>query len=313
MAVSTQTLLQIMVAGSILCALLAVYDLRREPRREVARMRSVGAARGRTLRNNLRKPGTAAVASTIKNIVERFQLLSSKEAAAGRKLLLNAGIRKESALSTFLLLRICMPAAFGAAVLIDGYLVPIIHIAPSFVGLAAAVGAIIGFYAPVVALKNRISKRQADLRKSLPDGLDLLVICVESGATINEAFGRVGRELARGHPALAEEFTITAAELAFLPVRRTALENLLGRTGLPAIRGIVATLQQSERFGTPIARALRVLSAEFRDARMMAAEEKAAKLPVLLTLPMMVFILPVLFIVLLGPAVLTILDAMAGQ
>ena len=309
-------LLLIMVAGAGLFGLLAVHDMRREPRRAAARMRSIGSARAQQRRSRLNaQPGadTSTLAGFIKASVERLQLLTSKEADAGRKLLVNAGIRKESALATFLFLRVSMPAAFGAAVLIDGYLVPVINIAPHFIGLTAALATVIGFYAPVVMLKNRITKRQTELRKSLPDGIDLLVICVESGATINEAFARVGRELARGHAALAEEFTITAAELAFLPVRRTALENLMERTGLPAVRGIVTTMHQSERFGTPIAQALRVLSAEFRNQRMMAAEEKAAKLPVLLTLPMMIFILPVLFIVLLGPAALTILDAMAKQ
>lgn len=314
---SSQILLLIMVACAGLFGLLAVYDMRREPRRAATRMRSIGsAARAQQRPSRIivqRRTEASTLAGFIKTSVERLQLLTSKEAATGRKLLVNAGIRKESALSTFLFLRVSMPAAFGAAVLIDGYLVPVIRIAPHFIGLTAALAAVIGFYAPIVMLKNRISKRQTDLRKSLPDGIDLLVICVESGATINEAFARVGRELARGHAALAEEFTITAAELAFLPVRRTALENLMERTGLPAVRGIVTTMHQSERFGTPIAQALRVLSAEFRNQRMMAAEEKAAKLPVLLTLPMMIFILPVLFIVLLGPAALTILDAMAKQ
>ena len=312
---SPQILLLIMIAGAGLFGLLAMHDLRREPRRAATRMRSIGTtarSQQRQLRINVqRSADTTTLAGWIKASVERLQLLTSKEAAAGRRLLINAGIRNESALGTFLVLRVSMPAAFGAAVLIDGYLIPIVRIPPNFIGLFAAVAAIIGFYAPVVMLKNRISKRQAMLRKSLPDGIDLLVICVESGATINEAFARVGRELARGHAALAEEFTITAAELAFLPVRRTALENLMERTGLPAVRGIVTTMHQSERFGTPIAQALRVLSGEFRNQRMMAAEEKAAKLPVLLTLPMMIFILPVLFIVLLGPAALTILDAMA--
>ena len=254
-------------------------------------MRNIGnAAQAHQRRSRInvqRRTDATTLTGFIKASVERLQLLTSKEADAGRKLLVNAGIRRESALATFLFLRVSMPAAFGAAVLIDGYLIPVIHIAPHFIGLTAALATVVGFYAPIVMLKNRISKRQTDLRKSLPDGIDLLVICVESGATINEAFARVGRELARGHAALAEEFTITAAELAFLPVRRTALENL--------------------------AQALRVLSAEFRNQRMMAAEEKAAKLPVLLTLPMMIFILPVLFIVLLGPAALTILDAMAQQ
>ena len=310
-----QILLLMMIAGAGVFGLLAMHDLRREPRRAAARMRSIGdTARSQARRSRIivqRPSETTTLAGWIKASVERLQLLTSKEAAAGRKLLINAGIRKESALGTFLFLRVGMPAAFGAAVLIDGYLVPIVRIAPHFIGLTAAVATVVGYYAPVVMLKNRISKRQTELRKSLPDGIDLLVICVESGATINEAFARVGRELARGHAALAEEFTITAAELAFLPVRRTALENLMERTGLPAVRGIVTTMHQSERFGTPIAQALRVLSGEFRNQRMMAAEEKAAKLPVLLTLPMMIFILPVLFIVLLGPAALTILDAMA--
>ena len=314
---SLQTLLLIMVAGAGLFGLLAVHDMRREPRRAATRMRNIGnAAQAHQRRSRLnvqRRTDATTLAGFIKASVERLQLLTSKEANTGRKLLVNAGIRKESALATFLFLRVSMPAAFGAAVLIDGYLIPVIRIAPHFIGLTAALATVVGFYAPIVMLKNRISKRQTDLRKSLPDGIDLLVICVESGATINEAFARVGRELARGHAALAEEFTITAAELAFLPVRRTALENLMERTGLPAVRGIVTTMHQSERFGTPIAQALRVLSAEFRNQRMMAAEEKAAKLPVLLTLPMMIFILPVLFIVLLGPAALTILDAMAQQ
>ena len=310
-------LLLLMVAASGAFALVALHDMRRDTRRAAARMRSIGGtarAQRRVLRATLRHTTeTTTLAGFIKASVERLHLLSSKEADTGRKLLMKAGVRNESALGSFLFLRVSMPMAFGAAVLIDGYLVPIIRIAPNYVGLTAAVATVVGFYAPIVMLKNRIAKRQADLRKSLPDGIDLLVICVESGATINEAFARVGRELARGHAALAEEFTITAAELAFLPVRRVALENLMERTGLPAVRGIVTTMHQSERFGTPIAQALRVLSAEFRQTRMMAAEEKAAKLPVLLTLPMMIFILPVLFIVLLGPAVLTILDAMSRQ
>ena len=317
MAMAMPILLLAMIAGCGLFGLMAVRELRGDTRQAVARMHSIGAAasakRGLLRLPTRRKRDTTTFASFAKACVERLQLLSSKEAAAGRKLLINAGIRKESALNTFLFLRVSMPMLFGAAVLIDGYLVPIIHIAPNWIGLTAAVATVIGYYAPIIMLKNSITKRQGELRKSLPDGIDLLVICVESGASINESFARVGRELSRGHPALAEEFAITAAELAFLPVRRTALENLLERTNLPAVRGIVTTMHQSERFGTPIAHALRVLSAEFREQRMMAAEEKAAKLPVLLTLPMMLFILPVLFIVLLGPAALTILDAMAKQ
>ena len=317
MAMASPLLLLAMVAGCVGCGVMAVHDVRADARQAAARMRSIAEAavvQRRQLRAAVRRTAkTSTPSGFVRVSVERLRLLTSKEAAAGRQLLLRAGVRNDSALSTFLFLRISMPAAFGAAALIDGYLVPVVHIPPNLVGLVALLATVAGFYAPVIMLKNRVTKRQIDLRKSLPDGIDLLVICVESGASINEAFARVGRELVRGHPALAEEFTITAAELSFLPVRRTALENLLERTGLPTVRGIVTTMNQSERFGTPIAHALRVLSGEFREQRMMAAEEKAAKLPVLLTLPMMVFILPVLFIVLLGPAALTILDAMAKQ
>jgi tight adherence protein C len=133
------------------------------------------------------------------------------------------------------------------------------------------------------------------------------VICVEAGLTLDAALARVARELGQSWPALADEFGLAAIEMTFLPERRQALENLGQRTDLPDLRGVINTLQQAERYGTPLANSLRVLSAEFRETRMMRAEEKAARLPSLLTLPMMVFILPVLFIVLLGPALLTAL------
>ncbi len=313
---ASQTMLLVAVAGCMLFTALAVRSAGADRRRAVGRMSAIAAKateeRRSRLRSVSRRQSTASASEgLVQRIVDRLKLFSSKEAAAGRLLLARAGVRAEGALARYLFMRVSMPTVFGIAFLLDGHLLHVLPIPQHWAGLAACAATLAGFYAPVVMLKNKITKRQGDLKKSLPDGIDLLVICVESGASINEAFARVGRELVRGHAALAEEFSITAAELSFLPVRRTALENLLERTGLPGIRGIVTTMLQSERFGTPIAQSLRILSAEFRDARMMAAEEKAAKLPVLLTVPMMIFILPVLFIVLLGPAALTILDAMA--
>jgi tight adherence protein C len=143
----------------------------------------------------------------------------------------------------------------------------------------------------------------------LPDGLDLLVICAEAGLSLDAALNRVSRELGLSSPDLADELGLTAVELGFLPNRRQALMNLTKRTNLPPIRGVVNTLVQTERYGTPLAHSLRVLSAEFREERMLKAEEKAAKLPATLTVPMILFILPTLFCVLIGPAIIQVLDA----
>lgn len=302
-------------AGFVLFGALAVNDLGTQRQLSAARMKEVVQAAAVSRRKQSRisrgsRQSATAQTGFKQQVVERLRLLSSKEAATGRMLLSRAGLLSERALTTYLFMRVSMPALFGFLALVDGHFLHVLPLISRAPAVAACVATLLGSYVPTLILKNKITRRQVELRKSLPDGIDLLVICVESGASINESFARVGRELARGHAALAEEFAITAAELSFLPVRRTALENLLERTGMPAIRGLVTTMLQSERFGTPIAQALRVLSAEFREQRMMAAESKAAKLPVLLTIPMMLFILPVLFIVLLGPAVLKILDAM---
>ena len=305
------------LGGSVLCGALALADLGGERRRTSARIerivRVAAATRLVQARPNVRSRPPVTSGALKERVVTRLKLLSSKEAATARVLLNRAGLLSDRALTAFLFLRVAMPALFGFVTLLDGHLLHILPLVSGAPALSACLATVIGFYFPTIMLKNKITRRQGNLRKSLPDGIDLLVICVESGASINESFARVGREMARGHAELAQEFAITAAELSFLPVRRLALENLLERTGLPAIRGLVTTMLQSERFGTPIAHALRVLSAEFRDQRMMAAETKAAKLPVLLTIPMMLFILPVLFIVLLGPAALGIMDAMAHK
>uniref|UniRef100_UPI003B3ACC56 type II secretion system F family protein n=1 Tax=Sphingomonas sp. TaxID=28214 RepID=UPI003B3ACC56 len=148
------------------------------------------------------------------------------------------------------------------------------------------------------------------IRKALPDAIDLLVICAEAGLTVDAAFGRVARELGKGYPELADEMSLTAIELGFLTDRRAAFENLATRVDLPSVRSLVTTLIQTEKYGTPLASALRVLSAEFRHERTMHAEEKAARLPAVMTVPLIVFILPVLFIVILGPAACSIGDGL---
>ena len=178
----------------------------------------------------------------------------------------------------------------------------------AFAGLVIA-----GYKAPEVFLKNKSKKRTDAIRKGLPDALDLLVICAEAGLTVDAAFNRVAKELGRAYPELGDEFALTAIELSFLTERRQAFENFAYRVDLDAVKGVVTTMIQTERYGTPLASALRVLSAEFRNERMMRAEEKAARLPAIMTVPLILFILPVLFIVILGPAACSIADAFSGD
>ncbi|MFM2411325.1 MAG: hypothetical protein RL481_2153 [Pseudomonadota bacterium] len=168
---------------------------------------------------------------------------------------------------------------------------------------------IFGYKAGDIYLQNLITKRTDAIRKGLPDALDLLVICAEAGLTVDSAFNRVAKELGRGYPELGDEFALTAIELGFLTERRMAFENLAYRVNLDSVKGVVTTMIQTEKYGTPLASALRVLSAEFRNERMMRAEEKAARLPAIMTVPLILFILPVLFIVILGPAACSIADA----
>jgi tight adherence protein C len=252
-------------------------------------------------------------ATLMRAVVSRLNLLRSQHAQAARTLLARAGIRSNQAVVRYLFARLSAPFVFGLVVLADQWgphLLPI----PDHLRLAAALGgAVFGFYAPDVFLKNRIQKRAHQIELGLPDGLDLLVICAEAGLSLDTALVRVARELEPTWPELSEEFGITAAELTYLPDRGVAFENLNMRTNTASIRGVVNTLLQTAKFGTPLAHSLRVLAAEFREARMTRAEEKAARLPALLTVPMILFILPTLFIVVLGPAVLSVLDTFSGR
>lgn len=177
--------------------------------------------------------------------------------------------------------------------------------------MSALVG--LGYKGPELFLSNKASKRTAEIQKGLPDALDLLVICAEAGLTVDAAFNRVAKELGRAYPELGDEFALTAIELSFLNERKQAFNNLAYRVDLEAVKGVVTTMIQTERYGTPLASALRVLSAEFRNERMMRAEEKAARLPAIMTVPLILFILPVLFIVILGPAACSINDALLSD
>src|SRR5512132_583560 len=209
----------------------------------------------------------------------------------------------------FMVAKLCLPFVFGAAAfrLID--VLGFGNVRPPLRSLVPLMAVGLGAYAPDIFIRNAIQKRQKAIQKGLPDALDLLIICAEAGLSLDAAMTRVAREMERRCPEVAEEFGLMAIELGFLPDRRQALVNLTRRCPLPSMRGVVNTLLQTEEYGTPLAKALRVLSTEFRTDGMMKAEEKAARLPAVLTVPMIVFILPVLMIVLVGPAALRVIDA----
>ena len=173
--------------------------------------------------------------------------------------------------------------------------------------------AYIGFYSPNIYISNRMGKRQFSIKRAWPDALDLMLICVESGIAMEIALKRVADEIANQSPELAEELILTVAELSFLPDRKTALENLGNRTQIDQVKGVMTALIQAERYGTPIAQALRTMSQESRDIRMNEAEKKAAALPPKLTVPMILFFLPVLISVILGPAGIQVSDKMSGK
>jgi tight adherence protein C len=240
----------------------------------------------------------------LRTLLARLKLLSGEEARRSAELLTHAGWRARDSLTVLMALRVGMPIVFGVAAL--G--VVLIHPdMPLMMRAGAVVGAAFtGAYTPILVLRRIIARRQHKIRRQLPDSLDLLVICAESGLSLDAALTRVARDLGPAAPQLADELGLTAVELGFLPNRRQALQNLARRTDLPAIRGVVNTLVQTERYGTPLAQALRVLAAEFREERMLKAEEKAARLPAILTVPMIIFILPTLFVVLIGPAMVRV-------
>ena len=250
----------------------------------------------------------------MRQLLSKLQVLQEDQVKDIQQRLAQAGIRRKELAVTVIFSRMVLPIICGGGVglwiyALDG--VPDWSAMKKFGAFAAAT--ILSYKAADIYLTNLVTKRTDAIRKGLPDALDLLVICAEAGLTVDAAFNRVAKELGRGYPELGDEFALTAIELGFLTERRTAFENLAYRVNLDSIRGVVTTMIQTEKYGTPLASALRVLSAEFRNDRMMRAEEKAARLPAIMTVPLILFILPTLFIVILGPAACSIGDAFSKQ
>ena len=246
------------------------------------------------------------------SMVERLKLFQGAQAKKYADELAKAGWRSRDALIIFLACRMATPLVFGLGALVVFYVMGVSDLTPALRATATLACVVLGYFAPNIYVSNQATKRRKLIQKGLPDGLDLMVICAEAGLSLDATLTRVTRELKASWAELADEINHTSLELNFMPERRTALENFSKRTALPHTRALVNTLQQSERYGTPLAHALRVLAAEIRMNRMMKAEEKAARLPAIMTVPMILFILPALFVVLIGPAILRIADQMGA-
>lgn len=243
----------------------------------------------------------------MKRVVDSFNLNKWVGQEQARTLLMQAGFRGQAPYITYLFFRMAMPVIMLFASLFYIFIVLKLDY-PPMIKFAMCIGcAYLGMQSPNLFLKNKIQRRQLSIKRAFPDALDLLLICVESGMSIEAAFRKVSDEVGTQSVALAEEFTLTTAELSYLPDRRQAYENLAQRTGLEGVKAVSLALQQAERYGTPLGTTLRVLAQENRDMRMSEAEKKAAGLPPKLTVPMIVFFLPVLFVVILGPAAIKVM------
>ena len=321
--VSTLTDPNVLLPAFVMIAVLATFYTLAAPYFERGdldkRMKSVALERDQMrIRERARLNAEAAQSkaslraqnnTSVRRVVDRLNLREALVDANTMNRLRQAGYRSQNALNIFLFARFVLPFIFLAVgafyIFYLGYLAE----KPLPMRVLATVGAAyLGFYAPNIFVSNQVSKRQKSIRRAWPDALDLMLICVESGISIEVAFKRVADEIAMASPELAEELVLTTAELSFLQERRAAYENLGTRIGLDTVKAVTQALIQAERYGTPLAQALRVLAQESRDQRMNEAEKKAAALPPKLTVPMILFFLPVLIAVILGPAGIQVAD-----
>jgi tight adherence protein C len=309
------TLMAAAAALAVMVALYAVMTVRDPMARRVKALNE--------RREQLKAGITASTAKRRAKLVQKNQatdrmrsfltglkVLQDDQLKDAQILLAQAGIRSKDWAVAVIFGRMILPIVVGGGTALYLYA---LDGAPEWGPLKRfgcfAIALLLSYKAPDLYIGNKVTKRSQAIRKGLPDALDLLVICAEAGLTVDAAFSRVAKELGRGYPELGDEFQLTAIELSFLTERRMAFENLAMRVKLDAVRGVVTTMIQTEKYGTPLASALRVLSAEFRNERMMRAEEKAARLPAIMTVPLILFILPVLFVVILGPAACSISQA----
>jgi tight adherence protein C len=277
------------------------------------RLKSVASRREELRRRSRQQIKDASIRRTdegfVKDIVDRLQLKRLIEDPMVVEKLSQAGLRGPKALNTFYFFRFAMPFILGVLATIYLFVMHTLNWPPMTKMVVVAAAFVGGFYAPNLYVKNVAAKRSASIMAVFPDALDLLLICVESGMSIEVAIQKVGAEIGSGSIELAEEMGLLSAELSYLPERRMAYENLAKRTNHAGVRSVATAMIQAERYGTALGNALRVMAKENREMRIAAAEKKAAQLPAKLTVPMILFFLPVIFVVILGPAIIKVQDA----
>jgi len=302
-------LMTLVLTVSIFSALVLAYMAYQEGGALINRLAAIASRRTNARAvdtGRAHRFGAKAGVSVLRRLADSLKLTRGAEAEKNASLLTQAGWRTREALVVYIGIRLILPCTLTS--------IAIIVAAPFLdsgfkLAMTGACTAIFATYLPPLVLQRIIAGRQHRFYKALPDALDLLMICAESGQGIDGALTRVAREFRRFMPEMADELQLTALELGFLPNRRDALANLAKRVNIPGVRTLTNTLIQTERYGTPLTQAMRVMGAELREERMMKAEEKAAKLPAIMTIPMIVFILPAMFLVLVGPAVVQVVKA----
>jgi len=302
-----------LAGAAIFLAAYAIYNTFRQRDMTKSRIRAIQdrrkEMRGEFVAPKRRKKKPEASVNFMRRVVQKFELVKKLQADKAETMLIEAGLRSKDAIFIFTFFIVAMPIVLGIA----GFIVMKIDFGFSAKWALMDIlwpicGLYFGMKAPWIYVRRKRKRRYLMIQRSLSDVLDLMTICAEAGLSLAATLDRVSKELSLSYPEMAEELSLTSLETGFLPDRKQALTNLAQRCQLPEVRGVVSVLIQTEKYGTPIAQALRVLSAEFRQARMLRAEQKAARLPALMTVPMIVCILPTLFIVIISPAIVKLLD-----
>ncbi|MBY0406343.1 MAG: type II secretion system F family protein [Rickettsiales bacterium] len=306
------------LAGVAVLAILGTYAGFKRKNPMQAKIKAIQERRkflqGQSLAPKKRKKPETSV-NFMRAVVNRLQLLKNSQIGSIEQSLIEAGLRSKDAIYVHAFFTLILPIILGGLGLAFMQY-SLGHVSPKWKMMNyiwPVLGAYLGLKLPGMYVVRKRGKRYKSIQKALPDVLDLMTICAEAGLSLAAMLERVARELGISYPEMAEEIAMTSIEIGFLPDRNKALTNLTERCSLPEVRGIVSVLIQTEKYGTPIAQALRVLSAEFRTARMLRAEQKAARLPAIMTIPMIVFILPTLFIVIIAPAAVKLMDTVAAN
>ncbi|WP_366554404.1 type II secretion system F family protein [Aquibaculum sediminis] len=296
--------------GALVIAVGLALDRRMQVNARI-KLLARGANTARPRRND-RRVQFDRFSGAFRTVMNRMLRVGRRQVDAARHNLVRAGWRSPAAVNSYFTAKLLLPFGGGIGAAFAVYVLDIGGLSALFKIAAVLGAAIVGSYLPDLLIRNRREKRGQQIREAIPDTLDLMVICAEAGLSIDPTLERIGREMEQGAPAMSDELRLTVTELRYLPDRHKAWENLNHRTELDELRIVVNALMQTERYGTSLAQSLRVLSVEQREARRLRAEEKAARLPAIMTLPLIALILPALILIVIGPAALNMIDTFSG-